>query len=85
MLFQAQRREGNPRNGMRVLLRDTQTGWYYQEPSKWTPEPEAAHDLKHLPLAVKLACEAHLENVEIFMGFDDPQFNLVLPLSRSQS
>ena len=70
---------------MRVLLRNTQTGWYYQEPSKWTPEPDSACDLEQLPHAVNLAFEARLEDVEVLLSFDDPQFNLTLPLSRTHS
>ena len=68
---------------MKVFIRDTQTGWYYQEPSKWTPEQEEAHDLENLPLAVRLAFEGHLENVEVLLSFEDPQFNLVLPVTSS--
>ncbi len=68
---------------MRVLLRNTQTGWYYQDPSKWTPEQQAAYDLKGLSRAVELAFEAHLENVEILLCYEDPRYNLVLPVVRA--
>ncbi len=85
MIFAAKKVQGNPKKLMRVLLRNTQTGWYYQEPSKWTPEQEAAYDLKQLSQAVRLAFENHLENVEILMSFDDPQFNLTLPITRPRA
>ena len=67
---------------MKVLLRDSQTGLYYQEPSKWTAEQDAALDLHRMSRAVALAFEAHLENVEVLLSFDDPQFDLVMPITR---
>jgi len=67
---------------MKVLLRHAKTGWYYQEPSKWTPLQEEAFDLEGLPRAVKLALDARFDNVEVLLSFDDPRFNLVLPVTR---
>jgi len=69
---------------MKVFLRHTQTGWYYQEPSKWTPEQEAALDLGQMSRAVARVFEAHLENVEILLCYDDPRYDLVLPVTRAQ-
>jgi len=70
---------------MKVFLRDTQTGWYYQGPSKWTPEQEAAEDLAQVARAVERIFEAHLENVEILLCYDDPRYDLVLPVPPSPS
>jgi hypothetical protein len=70
---------------MKVFLRDTQTGWYYQEPSKWTPAQEEAHDLAQVARAVERIFEAHLEHVEILLCYDDPRYDLVLPVPPSPS
>jgi hypothetical protein len=66
---------------MRILLRNMQTGWYYQGPSKWTPDEKEALDFKQIPRAVSVTVEAHMENVEIWLSYDDPQFNLALSVS----
>jgi hypothetical protein len=70
---------------MKVFLRDTQTGWYYQEPSKWTPALAEALDLAQVARAVELIFEAHLENVEILLSYDDPRYDLILPVPPSPS
>jgi hypothetical protein len=70
---------------MKVFLRNTQTGWYYQEPSKWTPAQEEAHDLAQVARAVERIFEAHLENVEILLSYDDPRYDLILPVPPSPS
>src|ERR1017187_9168434 len=68
---------------MKVFLRNAQTGWYYQEPSKWTPAQEEALDLAQVARAVERIFEAHLENVEILLCYDDPRYDLVLPVPPS--
>jgi hypothetical protein len=68
---------------MKVFLRSTQNGWYYKGPSKWTPEPQAAQDLGQTARAVALIFEAHLENVEILLSYDNPRYDLVLPVPPS--
>jgi hypothetical protein len=70
---------------MKVFLRNTQTGWYYQEPSKWTPAQEEALDLAQVARAVERIFEAHLENMEILLCYDDPRYDLVLPVPPSPS
>ena len=70
---------------MKVFLRNTQTGWYYQGPSKWTPAQEEAHDLAQVARAVERIFEAHLEDVEILLCYDDPRYDLILPVPPSPS
>jgi hypothetical protein len=70
---------------MKVFLRNAQTGWYYQEPSKWTPAQEEALDLAQVARAVERIFEAHLENVEILLCYDDPRYDLILPVPASPS
>jgi hypothetical protein len=68
---------------MKVFLRSTQTGWYYKGPSKWTSQQEVAQDLAQTARAVELIFEAHLENVEILLSYDNPRYDLVLPVPQS--
>jgi hypothetical protein len=70
---------------MKVFIRNTQTGWYYQEPSKWTPDQGAASDLAQVARAVERIFEDHLENVEILLSYDEPRYDLVLPVPPSPS
>ena len=70
---------------MKVFLRNTQTGWYYQGPSQWTPEQGAALDLRQVARAVERIFEAHIENVEILLCYDDPHYDLVLAVPASPS
>jgi len=73
------------RESMKVFIRNTQTGWYYQEPSKWTPELEDACDVGQVARAVERIFEAHLENVEILLSYDEPRYDLILPVPPSPS
>ena len=70
---------------MKVFLRNTQTGWFYQGPSQWTPEQGTACDLGQVARAVERIFEAHLENVEILLSYDDPRYDLVLAVPASPS
>jgi hypothetical protein len=70
---------------MKVFLRNTQTGWFYQGPSGWTPDQDAAQDLAQVARAVELIFASHLENVEILLCYDDPRYDLVLPVPPSPS
>jgi hypothetical protein len=73
------------REFMKVFIRNTQTGWYYQDPSKWTPDLGAASDLGQVARAVERIFEAHLEDVEILLNYDEPRYDLILPVPPSPS
>jgi len=77
----------NQRPSMKVFLRNTLTGNYYQGPSQWTAHRGQALDLKQMSRATQLAVGTHLEHVEILLCYDHPDYNIVLPLdlSRTQS
>ena len=65
---------------MKVFLRNTQTGWFYQGPSRWTPDQASALDLEQVARAVTQIFESHLEHIEILLSYDDPRYDLVLPV-----
>jgi hypothetical protein len=66
---------------MRVLLRHSQTGLYFLDPKQWTERPEEAWDFRTSVNALQLVTEMKIEGVEIVLWFDDPRYNLTLPLS----
>jgi hypothetical protein len=70
---------------MKVFIRHTKTGWYYQEPSKWTPDQGEGCDLVQVAKAVERIFEVHLENVEILLSYDEPRYDLILPVPSSPS
>jgi hypothetical protein len=70
---------------MKVFIRNTQTGWFFQEPSKWSPDQGAACDLGQVARAVERIFEAHLENVEILLSYAEPRYDLILPVPPSPS
>ena len=76
---------GKQSKSMKVFLRNTQSGWYFQEPSKWTPAQEEALDLTQVARAVEQIFATHLENVEILLCYDDPRYDLILPVPPSPS
>ncbi len=70
---------------MKVYLRSTQTGWFYQGPSQWTPDQADALNLEQVARAVSRIFENHIENVEILLCYDDPRYDLVLSVPPSPS
>ncbi len=69
---------------MRVLLRHSQTGLYFLDSKQWTDRPEEAWDFTTSVNALQLVTEMKIEGVEILLWFDDPRYNLTLPLSQFQ-
>jgi hypothetical protein len=67
-----------------VFLRNTLNGWYYKGPSKWTPRQQEALDLGRSAWAVEMVFKERLENVEILLCYEDPRYNVVLPVDRLQ-
>ncbi|HWH67794.1 MAG TPA: hypothetical protein VNT26_00285 [Candidatus Sulfotelmatobacter sp.] len=65
---------------MRVLLRSTETGRFFQSPGRWTDRLEQALDFKRGAEAIRLAYELKLQHVEILFSFENPLYNIRLPL-----
>ncbi len=65
---------------MRILLCSTKTGLYFQSPDGWTAEPMLANDFRSSLKAALFAQEQRLKNVEVLVDFDDPEYNVHLPV-----
>ena len=56
---------------MRTLLMHTPTGQYFQSLEKWTDDPSAAHDFRHIARALRFARKAGFADIELVVAFDD--------------
>ena len=65
---------------MKTLLRNAQTGVYYQGIANWTNDPQEAFDFKMPERAVRFVRDAGLDRVEVVFAFDDPQYNVPIPV-----
>jgi len=65
---------------MKTLLRDSQSGVYYQGIANWTSNPHEAFDFHMAERAVRFVRDAGLEQVEVVFAFDDPQYNVPIPI-----
>jgi hypothetical protein len=60
-------------NLMRILLRHTETGLYFQSPQKWTTGPDSAYDFQFIDRARRFVQIWGLEDVEVAFVFEDQQ------------
>jgi hypothetical protein len=67
---------------MRVILRDVKSGEYYKGAGQWTRTIEAAKDYLSAARAVEAALRAERQCLEIILAFDDPFYNVTLPVNR---
>jgi len=65
---------------MRILLRHTGTGLFFESEDKWTTQAEAARDFRSSGRAIMFVTEWGLNEVEILMAFDDARYNITLPI-----
>ena len=56
------------------------TGVYFQGLENWTPDLQAAFDFKLPDRAVRFVRDARLDKVELVLAFDNPRYNIPLPL-----
>ena len=70
---------------MKVLLRHAGIGLYYAGSKHWVGNQEAATDLGTIERAIELSGDESFQEMEVFVTFDDPACDLVLPLRRKKS
>jgi len=68
---------------MRVILRDVKSGEYYRGGGKWTREIAGAKDYRSTARAMEAAARVAQLALEIVLAFDDPFFNMSLPVTRT--
>ena len=67
---------------MRVVLRHSGIGLYYAGRKHWDGDSDSALDLETIERATELSRKEAFEEMEIFVTFDDPFCEMVLPLAR---
>ena len=67
---------------MRVVLRHSGIGLYYAGRKHWVGDSDSALDLETIERATELSRKEAFEEMEIFVTFDDPFCEMVLPLAR---
>jgi hypothetical protein len=67
---------------MKTILRNKQTGFYFQGVADWTTKVADAFDFRCPERAVKfvLAARLNIEQVEVVLAFEDARYNIPLPL-----
>ncbi len=72
---------------MKVLLRNRETGHYFQNPDQWTPDRRHAFVFDGSARALLSARELRSLKLELLLVFDDPaqDLRLPLPITRSSS
>jgi hypothetical protein len=68
---------------MRVLIRD-EKGRYYKSAEAWTVSPGSAADFKRTFVALEFARENGFSKAEVVLSFDDPAYDMTLPLRHLQ-
>jgi hypothetical protein len=71
--------------GMRVLLRHAGIGLYYAGRNHWVGNPGSALDLGTIERATEVGRAESVEDMEVFVAYDDPTCELVLPLRRNRA
>ena len=56
---------------MRRFLRNTKTGAFFRTATRWTPDQNEAHDFEEIDMALRVARELRLQNVELVDVLDD--------------
>lgn len=64
---------------MRVLLRNPKTGLCLAGRDRWVEQAEG-QDFVTAARAITFAFEARLKDVEVLLCFDDPRFDIRLPI-----
>lgn len=65
---------------MRVFLRQSSSGLLFQEPDQWTADGLKARAFKHSAEAMDTARAKGLTDVEVLLAFEEPAWNVCLPL-----
>jgi hypothetical protein len=67
---------------MRVLLYHKETGLYFRNANNWVADVEMAEDFGSSRTAALFAEREGLGKVEVLLDFNDPEYNVYLPVDR---
>ena len=69
----------NP-NVMRILLQDKETGLYFKDVGRWTPEPGDAMDFLSSTKAIDFCVTNRISGVQLVLKFEEQLHDIVLPM-----
>ncbi len=64
---------------MKALLQQVETGFYFQNPERWTPDHAEAYDFKSSVTARSYCLRHKIAEVQIVLKFDVDKYDIVLP------
>src|ERR1043166_8789954 len=69
---------------MKTILKNRVTGLYFQGVADWTPRVDEAFDFQGPERLVRfvLAAQLDTDQVELLFVFDDPRYNISLPIDQ---
>jgi hypothetical protein len=70
---------------MRTLVRQIQTGSYFQGPDRWTEDLDRAYDFRFMDRAVQHIETWDLSDVELVFAFSDPVSITTVALDKAAS
>jgi hypothetical protein len=66
--------------GMRVLLRNLQTGLLYAGPGQWTENYAEARGFETMNGAIDFVSQAKLAAMQVLMRFENPEYEIPLTI-----
>ncbi len=72
-----------PDDPMSILLRDVETGLFYEGPRQWTPQRSQAFDFEDVVRALETATRPGLNSVEVVINCSEDQGDLLLPVKET--
>ena len=70
---------------MRVLLRKTANGFYYQDAGKWVTNPEKGFDFGSIDQAMEYAGKISAEDMELALAFDSSNLISAVSMKAAQA
>jgi hypothetical protein len=70
---------------MRVLLRKTGNGCYYQDPGQWVSNPEKGFDFGSIHQALEYSGKISLDEMELALAFDSSSLISAISLKAAQA
>ena len=69
---------------MKVVLRNSKTGTYFVGNGGWTEDLREAQDFPSSAVATYTGLQTGQEGIEVLLLFEDPKFNISMPLHRNE-
>jgi len=65
---------------MRILLQEKETGLYFKDVGRWTPDPAVAMDFLSSTKAIDFCVTNKISGVQLVLKFEEQLHDIVLPM-----